>query len=86
MEERFLLFRVNDNTVRKQTEGYGSAQVQVEKERIEKAEDEKALQVRQRSLAHRPDRIYASIDGLQNQAYTYDEIVFVSDGAFGFGV
>ena len=71
LAERFLLFRVSDtqywrspsNTVRKQTEGYGNAQAQVEKEWIENAEDEKALQVRERTLEHRPGRIYASLDG-----------------------
>lgn len=63
LAERFLLFRVSDNTVRKQTEGYGNAQAQVEKEWIEKAEDEKSLQVRERSLEYRSGRMYASIDG-----------------------
>jgi hypothetical protein len=63
LAERFLLFRVSDNTVRKQTEGYGNAQAQVEKKWIEKAEDEKSLQVRERSLKYRSGRIYASIDG-----------------------
>jgi len=63
LAERFLLFRVSDNTVRKQTEGYGNAQAQAEKEWIENAEDEKALQVRERSLEHQPGRIYASMDG-----------------------
>jgi hypothetical protein len=63
LAERFLLFRVSDNTVRKQTEGYGNAQAQAEKEWIEKAEDEKSLQVRERSLEYRSGRIYASIDG-----------------------
>jgi len=63
LAERFLLFRVSDNTVRKQTEGYGNAQAQAEKEWIENAEDEKSLQVRERSLEHRSGRIYASIDG-----------------------
>jgi hypothetical protein len=63
LAERFLLFRVSDNTVRKQTEGYGNAQAQAEKEWIEKAEDEKSLQVRQRSLEHHSGRMYASIDG-----------------------
>jgi hypothetical protein len=146
LAERFLLFRVSDNTVRKQTEGYGNAQAQAEKEWIENAEDEKALQVRERNLEHQPGRIYASLDGahvplqhewrelktlcwykvekmrpsqnyfnppmgeqrdlqakeikyhcdvteaeqfgrllwatgLQNQVDTYDEVVFVSDGA-----
>lgn len=63
LAERFLLFRVSDNTVRKQTEGYGNAQAQVEKEWIEKAEDEKALQVRERHVEPQPGRIYASLDG-----------------------
>jgi hypothetical protein len=63
LAERFLLFRVSDNTVRKQTEGYGNAQAKVEQEWIEKAEDEKMLQVRQRHLDPQPGRIYASIDG-----------------------
>ena len=64
LAERFLLFRISDNTVRKQTEGYGNAQAQTEKDWIEKAEDEKYLQVRERSLEHRSGRIYASIDGV----------------------
>ena len=63
LAERFLLFRVSDNTVRKQTEGYGNAQAQAEKEWIEKAEDEKSLQARERSLECHSGRIYASIDG-----------------------
>lgn len=63
LAERFLLFRVSDNTVRKQTEGYGNAQAQVEKEWIEKAEDEKALQVRERHMEPQPGRMYASLDG-----------------------
>lgn len=63
LAERFLLFRVSDNTVRKQTEGYGNAQAQAEKEWIEKAEDETSLQIRERSLEYHSGRIYASIDG-----------------------
>jgi hypothetical protein len=63
LAERFLLFRVSDNTVRKQTEGYGNAQAQAEQEWIKQAEDEKALQVRERHVELQPGRIYASIDG-----------------------
>lgn len=63
LAERFLLFRVSDNTVRKQTEGYGNAQAQAEQEWIEKAEDEKSLQTREQGLEHRSGRIYASLDG-----------------------
>jgi uncharacterized protein UPF0236 len=63
LAERFLLFRVSDNTVRKQTEGYGNAQAQVEQAWIKQAEDEKALQVRERHVEPQPGRMYASIDG-----------------------
>jgi hypothetical protein len=54
---------VSDNTVRKQTEGYGNAQASVEKEWIEQAENEKALQVRERHVEPQSGRMYASIDG-----------------------
>ena len=63
LAERFLLFKVSDNTVRKQTEGYGHAQAQAEKEWICAAEEEKALQMRERRLEKRPGRVYASLDG-----------------------
>ena len=63
LAERFLLFRVSANTVRKQTEGYGNAQAQTEKEWIGQAEDEKSLQLRERSLKPQAGRIYASLDG-----------------------
>ena len=63
LAERFLLFRVSENTVRKQTEGYGNAQAQAEKGWIQKAEDEKSLQGRERSLERRSGRMYASMDG-----------------------
>jgi hypothetical protein len=63
LAERFLLFKVSDNTVRKQTEGYGQAQAQAEKEWIRQAEDEKLLQMRQRRLEKRAGQVYASLDG-----------------------
>jgi len=63
LAERFLLFRVSDNTVRKQTEGYGRAQAQEEKEWKQYAEDVKGLQVRERSIEKRAGRIYGSMDG-----------------------
>jgi|SRR5271157_599427 len=64
LAERFLLFRVSDNTVRKHTEGYGQTQTQIEKEWKRTAEDEKALELREQSLEKRPGRIYASMDGV----------------------
>ena len=64
LAERFLLFRVSDNTVRKQTEGYGQAQAQAENEWIRQAGDEKYLQARERRLEKRSGRVYASLDGV----------------------
>ena len=63
LAERFLLFRVSDNTVRKHTEGYGRAQAQREQEWKRTAEDVKALEWREASWGKRPGRIYASVDG-----------------------
>jgi hypothetical protein len=63
LAERFLLFRVSDNTVRKQTEGYGATQAQIEQGWIKQAEDENWLQVRERRVVRQPGRIYASMDG-----------------------
>lgn len=63
LAERFLLFRVSDNTVRKHTEGYGQAQAQREQEWKRTAEDGTAFELREQSLGKRPGRIYASMDG-----------------------
>ena len=63
LAERFLLFRVSDNTVRKQTEGYGHAQAQVEEAWKRAAEDGKGLERREQELAKRPGRVYGSVDG-----------------------
>lgn len=65
LAERFLLFQVSDNTVRKQTEGYGEAQEEVEEKWIEQAEDERWLQERERTVKRHTGRIYASMDGAQ---------------------
>lgn len=63
LAERFLLFRVSDNTVRKHTEGYGQAQAILEKEWKQATEDMKGMEVREQSLEKRLGRIYASMDG-----------------------
>ena len=63
LAERFLLFRVSDNTVRKHSEGYGQAQGQRETEWKRTAEDAKELEVREPTLKKHAGRIYASMDG-----------------------
>ena len=62
--ERFLLFRVSDNTLRKETEQFG--QLQQEQEAIwqQQSQDVQWLQQRQRELGKQPGRLYGSLDGV----------------------
>jgi hypothetical protein len=64
LAERFLLFRVSDNTVRKQTEGYGQAQTQMEQEWKRTAEDVHGWEEPEPRVEKRPGRVYASMDGV----------------------
>ena len=64
LAERFLLFKVSDNTVRKHTEGYGQAQAQIEQEWKQTGDDVKRLEFQQQSLGKRAGRVYASMDGV----------------------
>jgi hypothetical protein len=62
--ERYLLFRVSDNTLRKETERFGELQKAQEAEWIQNSQDEKWLQQRQRELGKQPGRLYGSLDGV----------------------
>lgn len=62
--ERYLLFRVSDNTLRKETEGFGELQKMQEAEWIKNSQDEKWLQQRQREIGKQPGRLYGSLDGV----------------------
>lgn len=59
----FLLFEVSENTIRKETQGYGKLQIKREDEWIQQSQDPSALQVRMRTEQERPKRMYGSIDG-----------------------
>jgi len=59
----FLLFEVSENTIRKETQGYGQYQLEREAEWIRASQDPEALQVRLRTEQERPPRVYGSIDG-----------------------
>lgn len=61
--EKFLLFEISKNTVRKETEVFGALQAELEKELIEKSQDERWLQERQRIVGKKKGRIYGSVDG-----------------------
>jgi hypothetical protein len=59
----FLLFEVSENTIRKETQGYGEYQLEREAEWIRESQDPDELQVRLRTEKERPQRVYGSIDG-----------------------
>ena len=59
----FLLFEVSENTIRKETQGYGEYQLERESEWIRASHDPDELQVRLRTEKESPVRVYGSIDG-----------------------
>jgi hypothetical protein len=62
--EKFLLFRVSDNTLREEAEAFGAIQDEIEQELIKQSQDENWLQKRQREQkTERKGRIYGSVDG-----------------------
>lgn len=62
--ERFLLFRVSDNTLRKETEGFGKLQQGEEADWQKHSQEPGWLQVRQRELGKQAGRLYGSLDGV----------------------
>lgn len=61
--EQFLLFRVSENTIRKETERFGQLQAAREAEWQGHSQDEQELQQRWQQLGQRQGRLYASLDG-----------------------
>lgn len=62
--ERFLLFRVSDNTLRKETERFGELQKEREEEWKRQSQDEAWLQERLRKYGKQVGRLYGSVDGV----------------------
>jgi hypothetical protein len=62
--ERFLLFRVSDNTVRHETERFGQLQAGLEAHWKKQSQDERWLQMRQHDPGKQPGRLYGSLDGV----------------------
>ena len=62
--ERFLLFRVSDNTLRKETERFGALQKVREEEWKKESQDETWLQARLHKLGKQSGRLYGSLDGV----------------------
>lgn len=63
--EQFLLFKVSENTVRKETQGFGKLQAEQESALIDQSQDEAYLQQRLRTTVAPPPRLYGSLDGAQ---------------------
>ena len=62
--ERFLLVRVSDNTVRKETERFGVLQQAQEAAWQEQSQDPEWLLQRRRQLGKQSGRLYGSLDGV----------------------
>jgi hypothetical protein len=62
--ERFLLFRVSDNTLRKETEGFGELQQEEEEIWERKSQEVSWLQAHQREVGKQAGRLYGSLDGV----------------------
>jgi len=62
--ERYLLFRVSDNTLRKETERFGALQQAQEEQWKQQSQDEEWLQQRLRRMGKLPGRLYGSLDGV----------------------
>jgi hypothetical protein len=62
--ERFLLFRVSDNTLRKETERFGELQKLREDEWKKQSQNEAWLQERFQKYGKQSGRLYGSIDGV----------------------
>ena len=61
--EPFLLFRISENTIRKETHRFGKLQSQREEQLIAHSQDPIHLQECLRTEKERPKRLYGSIDG-----------------------
>ena len=61
--EQFLLFKVSENTVRKETQGFGELQATREETQMERSQDAAYLQQRLRTETAAPKRLYGSLDG-----------------------
>jgi hypothetical protein len=61
---QFLLLKVSDNTLRKETQTFGQLQAYGEQGRQARNQDPDYLQERQRTRPEHPRRLYGSIDGV----------------------
>ena len=71
--KEFLLLELSANTIRKETQGFGQYQVDCEEKLKAQCQDEAYLQVRLRTEAEQPERLYGSLDGAHVRIEDPDE-------------
>lgn len=71
--QEFLLLGLSENTIRKETQGFGQYQVDCEEKQKAQCQDEAYLQERLRTEAERPERLYGSLDGAHVRIKEPDE-------------
>lgn len=59
----FLLLELSENSIRKETQGFGQYQVDCEEQRKVQYQEEAYLQERLRTETDRPEQLYGSLDG-----------------------
>jgi len=71
--QEFLLLELSENSIRKETQGFGQSQVACEAKRKAQCQDEAYLQERLRTETERPEQLYGSLDGAHVRIEDPDE-------------
>lgn len=71
--QEFLLLELSENSIRKETQGFGQFQVDCEEKLIGQYQDEAHLQERLRTETERPEQLYGSLDGAHVRIEDPDE-------------
>ncbi len=71
--KEFMLLELSENSIRKETQGFGQSQEEVEEQHKAQSQDEERLQERLRTETERPERLYGSLDGAHVRIEDPDE-------------
>lgn len=71
--KEFLLLDMSENSIRKETQGFGQFQVECEEQWKAQCQDEAYLQARLRQATKRPEQLYGSLDGAHVRIEDPDE-------------
>lgn len=71
--KEFMLLELSENSIRKETQGFGQSQEEVEEKHKAQSQDEERLQERLRTETEQPERLYGSLDGAHVRIEDPDE-------------